>query len=212
MSNIIKIFKLNTLIIKPYIKSIVYITIIPILLVISSKSLTSAIIATMTLLALRGTSLIFQIEEKENIVKFYNLIPVKKSQLVIGRYIFIIILGLSTLIASLLIQSIILINMGVNIIIIDSFILGITVYFLSISLQVPGFYKFGSINGSIFVYIPIIIFFIINYLIGSLDIIGLNPILYILDNQNLIYIILLIFSIISLGISLIISMKIFEKK
>lgn len=66
MNNIIKVVKLDILLINRYITNIIYTCIITSLLTISSKSLIASAIATMTLLAIRATTLIFQSEEKEN--------------------------------------------------------------------------------------------------------------------------------------------------
>lgn len=214
MNNIIKVVKLDILLINRYITNIIYTCIITSLLTISSKSLIASAIATMTLLAIRATTLIFQSEEKENFLNFYTFAPIKKSNLVIGRYLFLILFGLGICVISLLIQTGILKCMGISINIFNyltAFVLGSSIYIISISLQIPGIYKYGYINGSLYTYIPLLIYLIINYLTGSLNIINIRTVSFILNNQLLVYKILSIFSIILISISLTISIKIKKK-
>lgn len=215
MSNIFKVFRLDMLIIKQYIKTILYFLLIPVLFVMSTKSIVSGIITTMTLIPMRAISVVFLSEEKNNINKFYGFIPVKKTDLVFGRYFSIIVIGIISLLISIVLQSFILIPNNVHIEVNDLFIslfLGITVYFISISLQIPGFYKLGGINGAIFSYVPLIVFFIFNYLIGSLDIFGIKTLEIISKNLALISIIVLFISIIVLLLSIKISIKILKIK
>ena len=186
MSNIIKIFKLDVLIIKEHIKVLIYLIVIGLFIVVSNKSLIAGIITTMTILPFRSTSILFQVEEKNNLYRFYSFIPVKKSELVLGRYAFIILSGFGILIISLLIQSLILNYIGITIDIQEyvlAFIFGFLTYLFTVSIQLPGFYKFGSINGSAFSYIPLIFLGISFYLTNSLDSFGFKTISLITNNN-----------------------------
>lgn len=215
MLNIIKVFRLDILLIKQYIKTIIYIMIIPVFLVITSESLVIGVITAMTLIAMRGTSLAFISEEKNSFNRFYGFIPVKKSELIIGRYLFIIIIGLSALIITIVSQAILLSYRGVSILGIDyfiAFILGITIYLFGSSFQLPAFYKFGNTQGAIFAYIPLVAFLLMSYMVGSLDFIGLETSAAILNNEVLFSIILLIISIALIFGSLIVSIKIYKNK
>ena len=215
MSNIIKSVNLNILIIKQHTKVLIYIMLIGLFLLISSKSLIASIITTMTIIPLKGTSILFQVEEKNKLDKFYGFIPIKKSDLIIGRYVFIILGGLSILIISLLIQPLILIYIGISINTTEyflSFVFGLATYLFTISTQLPGFYKFGSINGSAFSYIPLIFFAISFYLTGIFDSFGIRTIALILNNLNLVSLIFLFISMVYTLISILISINIYKNK
>lgn len=213
MSDIIKSIRLDFLLGKKYIKYLIYFIIISIFLIISNKNLTFGIITTMTLISLKIVSFVFQCEEKSDLDKLYGFIPIKKVNLVLGRYCYMLIIGVIVLIISIIIQSIFLIYMNYNVELSDyftSFCIGITIYIYNISLQLPGFYKFGSIKGSMFSYIPIIFFLLSFYLIGGLQNFGVKTLSFILSNLNLYIIVFFVVSIVFLLISIKISLTILK--
>lgn len=215
MEDIKKAIKLDFLLEKIYIKYLAYFIIISTFLAISNKNLILGTITTMTLISLKIVSFIFQCEEKSDLNKLYGFIPIKKFNLILGRYCYMIILGFIILVSSIIIQSLFLIYMNCYLTYIDytkAFFLGASIYLYNISLQLPGFYKFGSIKGSMFSYIPMIFFLFGFYLVGGLKNFGISTLSSISSNINLFILIFFIFSIIFLFVSIKICLKILNIK
>lgn len=215
MNNIIKAIKLDFLLGKQYIKYLAYFILLSAFLVISNKVLMVGILTVMTLIPLKVVSLVFQCEEKSDLNKLYGFLPIEKSKLVIGRYLYMIVTGLVTLIIALIVQSIILTYMGIKLDSTDyirSFLLGISLYIFNISIQLPAFYKLGSIRGSLFSYTPLIFFVLTFYVVGGFKDGGGQTVSIIMENLTLVSVIFLGVSIIFLLASIIISLSIIRGK
>ena len=76
----------------------------------------------------------FSIAEKNNMDRLFGILPVQKSSLVLGRYLFILAMGLLALTAALA---------------------GLFLFTLYTVFQIPGYYRLGSIRGRVFMYIPV---------------------------------------------------------
>lgn len=212
--NIIKTVKLDYLLGKKSIKYYFYFILISILLALSNSNIILATLTTMTLISFRGINLIFQCEERCDIDRLYSFIPIEKFYLVIGRFIYSLLIGFFILLVTIIPITIIFSIQNINIDSKDlllSFLLGITIYIINISIQIPGYYKLGTIKGAFFSYIPLILFLIFTYLVGGLDNIGINSINILLNNILFISIVLLITSIIIFIISIVISISINNK-
>ncbi|WMJ79332.1 ABC-2 transporter permease [Clostridium sp. MB40-C1] len=218
MNNVLKSIKLDFMLIKEYFKIFIYILIISVFLSASSKFLIGGLVTSVSILAMRFTSLTFESEEKNNITNLYGILPISKKHHVVGRFIFTIIIGIATLMISLIIQSIILITMGVTITgttCILGLILSMVVYLFTIALQLPGFYKYGAIKGRMFTLIPLAGFFIVYYLLGKLENWGISTTITFtnaIKDPTLTALIALIITIMISIISMIISVKIYEDK
>ncbi|BAK81205.1 ABC-2 transporter permease [Candidatus Arthromitus sp. SFB-rat-Yit] len=212
MSNILKLSKLDFDLVKPYLKSLYLKMIIPIFFVAISQSLTAGISFAMFLVVTTITSYIFSVTEKNSMERFYSVLPIKKSEEVIGRYIFVIISGLVSLIFYLIFQYgvLVILNKSISIYeIIFSGFIGIVLFTFSAVFQLPGYYKFGFIKGKVFMYIPLLLFFITNFssinLTKLFQVIGYNsPILLISS--------LIIFVVIAWIISILISINILKNR
>ena len=157
MSNILKAAKLDFALIKPYIKVICFTMLLPAAFAAINRSLLTGVAFAMCFIAMT-TGYTFSITEKNGMERLYGILPVKKSEMVIGRYLFILALGAIALAVSLIIQPIVLRLMGERVETLDiagAAMAGLFMFALYTVFQIPGYYKFGSIKGRIFMYIPV---------------------------------------------------------
>ena len=158
MNNILKSTKLDIELVRPYFKTICLTLLIPLAFVLINRSLFTGVSFAMSFIAMT-TGYTFTITEKNSMDRLYGILPIRKNELVIGRYVFVVILGIFALIFSLITQPLILIALGERILITDiitTAIEGVVLFALYTVFQIPGYYKFGSIRGRVFMYIPVV--------------------------------------------------------
>lgn len=158
MNNILKSTKLDIELVRPYFKTICFTLLIPLAFVLINRSLFTGVSFAMSFIAMT-TGYTFTITEKNSMDRLYGILPIRKNELVIGRYVFVVILGIFALIFSLITQPLILIALGERILITDiitTAIEGVVLFALYTVFQIPGYYKFGSIRGRVFMYIPVV--------------------------------------------------------
>lgn len=111
MSNVIKSAKLDFSLLKPYLKTMCFVMLFPTFFAAINRSLMVGVSFAMYFIAMM-TGYSFTISEKNSMERLYGILPVRKSEIVIGRYIYIIIMGLIALIVSLIFQPAVLIALG----------------------------------------------------------------------------------------------------
>lgn len=157
MCDIWRTTKLDFSLIRPYVKTICFTMILPVVFAAINRSLLTGVSFAMCFIAMT-TGYTFSIVEKNAMERLYGILPVRKSDLVVGRYIFIIIMGLTALIFSLIVHPVILTFLGVPISAAEfagAATIGIFLFALYTVFQLPGYYKLGSIKGRVFMYIPV---------------------------------------------------------
>lgn len=157
MRDIWRTTKLDFSLIRPYVKTICFTMILPVVFAAVNRSLLTGVSFAMCFIAMT-TGYAFSIVEKNAMERLYGILPVRKSDLVVGRYIFIIIMGLTALIFSLIVHPVILTFLGVPISAAEfagAATIGIFLFALYTVFQLPGYYKLGSIKGRVFMYIPV---------------------------------------------------------
>ena len=95
---------------------------------------------------------------KNSMERLYGILPIKKSEMVTGRYLFVLALGAMALVVSLITQPIVLRAMGESVgafDMISAAIGGLFLFALYTVFQIPGYYKYGAIKGRVFMYIPV---------------------------------------------------------
>ena len=97
MSNVIKSAKLDFSLLKPYLKTMCFVMLFPTFFAAINRSLMVGVSFAMYFIAMM-TGYSFTISEKNSMERLYGILPVRKSEIVIGRYIYIIIMGLIALI------------------------------------------------------------------------------------------------------------------
>jgi hypothetical protein len=147
--------------------------------------------------------------------RLYGILPIRKSDMVIGRYIFIIIMGLTALIFSLVSHPIILTILGETISIFDyisAAVIGIFLFALYTVFQLPGYYKLGSIKGRVFMYIPVAGFLITLLLITKIPV-GESRLLFTVINSPALLMLSAVVLVIALYVvSISVSIKILKNK
>jgi len=158
MNNILKCVKLDFSLVKPYMKTICFTMALPVAFAIINRSLITGISFAMCFIAMT-TGYTFSITEKNSMERLYGFLPIRKKDIVIGRYTFVIIMGLIALIFSLIVHPIILTLLGERISaleVVSAASAGLFLFALYTVFQLPGYYKFGAIKGRIFMYIPVV--------------------------------------------------------
>ena len=214
MSNIWKSAKLDFSLVKPYVKTICFTMILPVVFAAVNRSLLTGISFAMCFIAMT-TGYTFSITEKNSMERLYGILPIRKSDMVIGRYLFIIIMGLTALIFSLVAHPVILTILGENVSIYDfisAAVTGIFLFALYTVFQLPGYYKFGSIKGRVFMYIPVAGFLITLLLITKIPV-GESRLLFaVINSPVLLMLFALVLVIIMYIISILVSVKILKNK
>ena len=209
MSNILKSTKLDIALVKPYFKTICFTLFLPIVFVFINRSLLTGISFAMCFIAMT-TGYTFSVTEKNSMERLYGILPIRKSELVIGRYVFVIMMGLLALILSLILQPLVLIALGEAITSFDiiAAIVGLLLFSLYTVFQIPGYYKFGSIKGRVFMYIPVVGFLLILLLLSKIPNMGILLATKIGGTPAVLAIIAVSVSIVMYSISILISIKV----
>ena len=214
MSNIWKSAKLDFSLVKPYVKTICFTMVLPVVFAAINRSLLTGISFAMCFIAMT-TGYTFSITEKNSMERLYGILPIRKSDMVIGRYIFIIIMGLTALIFSLIAHPVILTILGESISIFDyisAAVIGIFLFALYTVFQLPGYYKLGSIKGRVFMYIPVAGFLITLLLITKIPV-GESRLLFTVINSPALLMLSAVVLVIALYVvSISVSIKILKNK
>ena len=214
MSNILKSTKLDIALVKPYFKIICFTLLLPIVFTAINRSLLTGVSFAMCFIAMT-TGYTFSIAEKNNMERLFGILPVRKSELVIGRYVFVLAMGLISLIISLIAQPLVLKVLGETVGVFDivtAAIAGIFLFALYTVFQIPGYYKYGSIKGRVFMYIPVAGFLITLLLITKIPV-GESKLLFtVINSPVLLMLLAVIFVIAMYVISILVSIKILKNK
>ncbi len=214
MNNIWKSAKLDFSLVKPYVKTICFTMVLPIVFAAINRSLLTGISFAMCFIAMT-TGYTFSVTEKNSMERLYGILPIRKSDMVIGRYIFIIIMGLAALLFSLVAHPILLTILGETISkfdFISAAATGIFLFALYTVFQLPGYYKLGSIKGRVFMYIPVAGFLITLLLITNIPV-GESKLLFTVINSPLLLMLLTFILVIAMYVvSIFVSIKILKNK
>ncbi|MDF2700055.1 MAG: hypothetical protein K0Q49_1611 [Haloplasmataceae bacterium] len=177
MGNITKSARLEMLFFKTYFKQYLLILITPVIFAVFNKSLLTGVNFTMCITAIMS-NMTFDFTEKSNLSKLYGLIPVKRKHIVLGKYLFVMILGLITFIITFILSSITLYFLNVNI---DSTeisfsLFGLIAFVFFTAIQIPLLYKYGATKARLVMNIPFI---------GIVGIVGLLKLIDSIKVQNI---------------------------
>ncbi len=212
MNNILKSTKLDIALVKPYFKTICFTLLIPLAFVLINRSLFTGVSFAISFIAMT-TGYTFTITEKNNMERLYGILPICKKELVIGRYVFVMMLGLFALIFSLITQPLLLVVLGEKIVIEDIVIAtigGVVLFALYTVFQIPGYYKFGSIRGRIFMYIPVVGFLAILLVLSKMPDVNKLLINSVGNSFNIFIIIAILMVVIMYSISIFVSIKVMK--
>ena len=156
MNEILKAARLDFSLIRPYMKTMLFIMAFPVVFAAINRSLVNGVSFAMSFISMTS-GYTFSISERNGMERLYGILPVSKKHMVIGRYLYICMMGLCTLMISLTVQPIVLRALGAAVSyedIIAATITGIILFSLYTVFLLPGYYKYGAIKGRIFVFIP----------------------------------------------------------
>ena len=213
MSNMLKATKLDFSLVRPYFKVIGFTMLLPIAFAAINRSILTGVSFAMCFIAMT-TGYTFSITEKNRMERLYGILPVKKSEMVIGRYLFVLALGALALVVSLITQPIVLRVIGETVEkvdIISAAIGGLFLFALYTVFQIPGYYKFGSIKGRVFMYIPVAGFLATLFLLPKIPMD--NSIITTLSNSPVLLIVLVIVLVVVMyAVSILFSIRIMKNK
>ena len=147
MSNIIKMLKLDFSLIKPYTKTLLIVFLFP--LIVSVKEFSYGFVLYMSIMAMTS-NYTFSVAEKNDLNRLYGLLPVKKEDIVNGRYLFTALTGVLLAISFAILNIIIMFFAKMSFSLEDlivSLSVGLGMYMFFTAIQLPGFFKFGAIKG-----------------------------------------------------------------
>ena len=213
MSNMLKATKLDFSLVRPYFQVIGFTMLLPIAFAAINRSILTGVSFAMCFIAMT-TGYTFSITEKNSMERLYGILPVKKSEMVIGRYLFVLALGALALVVSLITQPIVLRVIGETVEkvdIISAAIGGLFLFALYTVFQIPGYYKFGSIKGRVFMYIPVAGFLATLFLLPKIPMD--NSIITTLSNSPVLLIVLVIVLVVVMyAVSILFSIRIMKNK
>lgn len=165
-----KCMKLDYLLLKPYLKSIFLVLLVPLLITLFTGTLFEGLSFAATVMAMT-TGYTFSIVEKNSMERFYGFLPTKKSALVTGRYLIIFTLGFLALLVTLGVQAFILHYKDTALTlpeILGTFLLCSILFCIYAGVQIPGYYRYGSIRGKMFMFVPTVGFLLFYYIVRLL--------------------------------------------
>lgn len=214
VSDILKFTKLDTALVQPYFKTVCFTLLLPIAFAAINRSLVAGVSFAMCFIAMT-TGYAFSITEKNSMDRLFGILPARKSELVIGRYVFVLAQGLLFLIVSLVAQSLVLKVLGETVGVFDIVTAAITGAFLFAVynvFQIPGYYKYGSIKGRVFMYIPAV-GLLVTLLVFYSQPSGITSIMSVVASSPMLLVFLAVFAIVVMyAVSIFLSVRIMQNK
>lgn len=158
MSQLKSTLRLEGYFLKPFLKSILILLVFPLAFAFGNQSVSVGITVTMGI-AMLFASYNFVQEEKGNVSQIFGVLPIDERTRVKGRYLFVVLAGLITLVFAVVLSSLVGIWGGFFLaeeVVIGS-LLGVLVFSLFVSIQLPMFYKYGYSKARFFTFIPYIL-------------------------------------------------------
>ena len=157
MGNVFQAAKLDGSLVRPYGKTLCFVLLFPLVFAAINRSLLTGVSFAMCFMAMTA-SYPFSIGEQNGMERLYGMLPVRRRELVFGRYLFTLIQGALALAVSLLLQPLALFALGEAVgpgEVLFSAAAGVFLYALYTAFQLPGYYKYGSIKGRLFLWVPV---------------------------------------------------------
>jgi hypothetical protein len=159
MNKTLSFVKLDFLALKPYRRSLFYLVGLGLVLGVALKS-----VSTLSSMFMVGLLLVmsypFAIAEKNSTDKLYSTLSLKRKDVVIGRYVFVMLAVLAgmliVLCESVLISALFSLDMAINELLFTLCVLGFVIS-ATASIQYPLFFKLGYTKAKVFTYLPLIL-------------------------------------------------------
>ena len=214
MNDILKAARLDLSLIKPYAKKIWMVLAVPTVFSAINRSLMTEVSFAMCLIAMTA-GYTFSISEKNGMERLYGVLPISRKDMVLGRYLYTFSMGFLTVLFSITVQPLVLRALGETVRLTDiclAAVIGIFMYTLYTVFQLPGYYKFGAINGRILIFVPTVGYLAVLLLISKFDLTN-NPVITALIGRPILSVIaVLVICIIANLLSIMVSINIIRKK
>jgi ABC-2 type transport system permease protein len=212
MDRILLVLKLDYCIIKTSYSKVIMVYFISILLGLLTQTIMPIIMIMFFSVSFSG--LAFSLIEKNNCEKLYGILPVRRREVIAGRYLYGFMSGIANLIIAVVLAYIIAIfskQQIDNITLFLSITMAFCYYSFAVSISYPIYYKIGFSKSFIFItmplYILILLFVFLSERTGLIETIGQDLeyftnhyILFLLYGSILSVLMLIISAIISYGI------------
>lgn len=215
MNNVLKAAKLDFSLVKPYAWNIVFSMLFPVIFSLINKSLVYGVSFTMCFIGMTA-SYTFAVSEKNGMERLYSILPIPRKHMVIGRYLYTCSLGLSALLITLIVQPIVfwlVLDIDVTVEdIVAAALTGLIMFTVYTVFMLPGYYKFGSIKGRFFMFVPLAGYIAVVIFTADLDLKSVPAVSAILGDPVLFFVITLFVCIIAFALSIALSVKILQNK
>jgi ABC-2 type transport system permease protein len=215
MNRIFQVLKLDYFTVKSSLPRIIMIYIISILLGMSTQPVLPVILIMFFCVSFSGLS--FSLIEKNKCEKLFGILPVRRIEIVIGRYLYGFLTGIVNLLISIIFAYLIaaFTNQQIDILLLSFSITIAFCYFsFSVSISYPVYYKFGFSKSFIFISLPLYLIILVVTLLAEktniLDNVNLN-LMYFVEHYFLFLLFGFILSVIMLIVSAGVSYVIFRK-
>jgi hypothetical protein len=161
MNNLFNAIKLDYFILKPYYLVVVIPVIVAILIGIFTSNPPLIAMALLIIEALFMNTLFF-IYEKNNLNKLYGVLPIRRRQIVLGRYSFTLLFGIIAEFIAIIFTLVVIytLNMQVNTFTIITFIYSFLIYLIIVSVHFPFYFKYDYSKINTIASLPFTIIFI----------------------------------------------------
>ena len=161
MINAIKAMRLDMLMGKQYAKTFLICIVFGVAFTVVTKIFLAGIMFSM-LLAATACCYPFAAQESCGGERLYGMLPMRRGQAVAGRYLYSLIIGAGTIILCTAASAAVYCAAGWELNAEEIGIgmaLSFLMFVISISFQLPGYYKLGSTKGRVFTFVPMAIYF-----------------------------------------------------
>ena len=215
MNNVLKAAKLDFSLVKPYTWNMLFSMLFPVVFSLMNRSLVYGVSFTMCFIGMTA-SYTFTISEKNGMERLYAVLPISRKHMVLGRYLYTCVLGLMALLITLIVQSIVfgfVLDIDITVEdIIAAALTGMIMFTVYAVFMLPGYYKFGSIKGRFFMFVPLAGYFAVVIFSSELDIKNSRVLSAILGDPVLFTAVILIICIIAFAVSIAVSVHILKNK
>ncbi len=112
------------------------------------------------------SSFVFLVSERNNLGRLYGILPLRKTELVLGRYLYTLLFGLANAIAASLLTYIISLVTGRALLVLDlsAYLCASFLYFcLFTSIVFPVYFRFGFSKNYILTNVPLYVVYAVGY-------------------------------------------------
>lgn len=215
MNNILKAARLDFSLVRPYTWNMVFPMLFPVIFSLMNTSLVYGVSFTMCFIGMTA-SYTFEVSEKNGMERLYAILPIPRKHMVIGRYLYTCTLGLTALLVTLIVHPIVfrlVLDTDVTVEdIITAALTGIIIFTVYTALLLPSYYKFGTVKGRLFMFVPLAGYIAVVLLSSDIELESVPVISSILANPTLFTAAVLLICLIVFAVSIAVSVRILHNK